>query len=139
MGKEFGIKYKKEIKYTMYNLPYVTWNVKDKEYRLRLTTMGCMALEDKLGKNPADIFVALSDGQLPKVREIVLVLHQALQPFNSGCSVEKAAEILDNYFETGKSLYDFMSNEVMKLFQSAGLLGSEANEESAEGALDPNA
>lgn len=123
----------------MYNLPYVTWNVKDKEYRLRLTTMGCMALEDKLGKNPADIFVALSDGQLPKVREIVLVLHQALQPFNSGCSVEKAAEILDNYFETGKSLYDFMSNEVMKLFQSAGLLGSEANEESAEGALDPNA
>lgn len=123
----------------MYNLPYVTWNVKDKEYRLRLTTMGCMALEDKLGKNPADIFVALSDGQLPKVREIVLVLHQALQPFNSGCSVEKAAEILDNYFETGKSLYDFMSNEVMKLFQSAGLLGSDANEESAEGALDPNA
>ena len=123
----------------MYNLPYVTWNVKDKEYRLRLTTMGCMALEDKLGKNPADIFIALSEGQLPKVREIVLVLHQALQPFNSGCSVEKAAEILDNYFETGKSLYDFMSNEVMKLFQSAGLLGSDANEESAEGALDPNA
>jgi len=111
---------------------YTIWKVGTKEFRLRLTTMGVMTLEDRLGKNPVDVFVALSDGQLPKIRDIVYILHQSLQPYHSGYSVEKAAELLDTYFEEGHSIYDFMTDQVMKVFQNAGLLNSQVEEESGE-------
>lgn len=116
---------------------YTEWNVADKTMKLRLTTAGVMAVEDKLGKNPTDIFIALSDGQLPKIREVVLILHQALQPFNSGYSVEKTANLLDAYFEEGHSIYELISNELMKVFRNAGLLGQEVEEEAASES-DPN-
>ena len=107
---------------------YTELTVKDKTYRLRLTTMGVMALEDKLGRNPVEIFMELSDGKLPKVREIVYILQQALQPYHNGFSVEKAAELIDTCAEEGMSIYDLMTNTVMELFRNAGLLGNESDE-----------
>lgn len=108
---------------------FTEWNVNDKTYKLRLTTMGVLALEDKLGKNPADIFLQLSDGQLPRIKEIVQVLHQSLQACHNGFTIEKTANLLDAYFEEGHSIYELVSNEIMKVFQNAGLLGSEVDEE----------
>lgn len=116
---------------------YTEWNVADKTMKLRLTTAGVMAVEDKLGRNPTDIFIALSDGQLPKIKEVVLILHQALQPFNSGYSVEKTANLLDSYFEEGHNIYELISNELMQVFRNAGLLGQDDDiEETSES--DPN-
>lgn len=116
---------------------YTEWNVADKTMKLRLTTMGAMQLEDKLGRNPAEIFLALSDGQLPKIKDVVFILHQALQPFNSGYSVEKTANLLDAYFEEGHSIYDLITNEIMQTFKNAGLLGQDVDEEEAS-EEDPN-
>ena len=110
---------------------YTEWNVDNKTYKLRLTTMGVIALEDKLGKNPADIFLALSDGQLPKIRDVVSIIHQSLQACHNGFTLDKTAALLDVYFESGHSIYDLVSNEIMKVFQDAGLLGS-ANDEEVE-------
>lgn len=112
--------------------PYITWNVDGKEFHLRLTTLGVINLEEKLGKNPADIFLALSDGQLPRVKEIVQVLHQSLQPLHNGYSIEKSASLLDSYFAEDKSIYDFVTGPMMELFKNCGLLGrpdEEAEEE----------
>lgn len=114
------------------NMPYVTWNVGSKEFRLRLTTMGVVKLEEKLGRNPADIFLQLSDGQLPKMGDILAILHQSLQSLHSGYTLEKAAGLLDNFFEEGHSVYEFLTDTVMKVFQSAGLLGNEVEAEDGE-------
>lgn len=122
----------------MSNLPYVVWNVNDKEFRLRLTTMGVVRLEEKLGRNPADIFLALSDGQLPKIGDVLTILHQSLQSLHSGYTVEKAAGLLDSYFEEGHSVYEFLTDTVMKVFQNAGLLGTEMESEEDEEKEDPN-
>ena len=111
---------------------YTEWSVKDKTFKLRLTTMGVLALEDKLGKNPADLFLALSDGQLPKIRDVVTILHQCLQPYHNGYTFEKAAGLLDTYFEEGHSVYEFLTEQIMKVFQSAGLLGTETETEEME-------
>ena len=123
----------------MSNLPYITWNVQDKEFRLRLTTMGVVRLEDKLGRNPADIFLQLSDGQLPKIGDVLTILHQSLQSLHSGYTLEKAAGLLDSYFEEGHSVYEFLTDTVMKVFQSAGLLGTETEPEEGEEKDNPNA
>ena len=111
---------------------YTELTVKDKTYRLRLTTMGVMALEDKLGRNPVEIFMELSDGKLPKVKEIVYILHQSLQPYHNGFSVEKAAELLDSCAEEGMSIYDLITTTVTELFRNAGLLGNEVDEPEVE-------
>ena len=116
---------------------YTEWNVADKTMKLRLNTMGVLALEDKLGRNPADIFLALGDGQLPKIKDVVLILHQSLQPFNSNYSVEKTANLLDSYFEEGHSIYELLTNEIMQVFKNAGLLGQDVDKEEAE-EEDPN-
>lgn len=108
---------------------YTEWSVDNKTYKLRLTTMGVLALEDKLGKNPADIFLALSDGQLPKIRDVVTIVHQSLQACHNGFTLDKTAALLDTYFESGHSIYDLVSNEIMKVFQDAGLLGSSTDDE----------
>lgn len=121
------------------NLPYVVWSVQDKEFRLRLTTMGVVKLEDKLGRNPADIFLQLSDGQLPKIGDVLTILHQSLQSLHSGYTLEKAAGLLDSYFEEGHSVYEFLTDTVMKVFQSAGLLGTEMEPEEGEEKDNPNA
>lgn len=104
---------------------YTEWKVNDKTFKLRLNTMGVLQLEDKMGRNPADMFMALSEGQLPKIRDVVYILHQSLQPYHNGYTMEKAAELLDKYAEEGHSIYDFLTTEVMDLFRNAGLLGSE--------------
>ena len=121
------------------NLPYVTWNVDDKEFRLRLTTMGTVKLEEKLGRNPADIFLQLSDGFLPKIGDVLIVLHQSLQSLHSGYTMEKAASLLDSYFAEGHSVYEFLTDTVMKVFQAAGILGTEMDEEEDKESEDPNA
>lgn len=121
------------------NLPYVVWSVQDKEFRLRLTTMGVVKLEDKLGRNPADIFLQLSDGQLPKIGDVLTILHQSLQSLHSGYTLEKATGLLDSYFEEGHSVYEFLTDTVMKVFQSAGLLGTEMEPEEGEEKDNPNA
>lgn len=112
---------------------YTEWIVDNKTYKLRLTTMGVLALEDKLGKNPADIFLALSDGQLPKVRDVVSIIHQSLQANHNGFTLDKTAALLDTYFESGHSVYDLVSNEIMKVFQDAGLLGTSTDDGEEEG------
>ena len=114
------------------NLPYVTWEVAGKEFRLRLTTMSVVKLEEKLGRNPADIFLDLSNGVLPKIGDVLVILHQSLQALHSGYTVEKAAGLLDAYAEEGHSIYEFLSGPVMSLFQSAGLLGTEEQTEEGE-------
>lgn len=111
---------------------YTELTIKDKTYRLRLTTMGVMALEDKLGHNPVEIFMDLSEGRLPKVREIVYIIHQALQPYHNGFSVEKAAELLDSCAEEGMSIYELISTTVMELFRNAGLLGKDDESQEVE-------
>ncbi len=116
---------------------YTEWKCDNKTFKLRLTTMGTMALEDKLGRNPADIFLALGDGQLPKIGDIVLILHQSLQPYHSSYTVEKTAGLLDTYFEEGHTIYGLLTGEIMKVVQNAGLLSAEADKEGGS-EEDPN-
>lgn len=103
----------------------VTIEIKGQEYKLRLTTMGVLNLEEKLGRNPVDVYVQLGDGQIPKIKDIVFIIHQALQPYNSNMNLEKAAMLLDDYVSEGNSIFDLLNNQIYKLFQEAGLLAKE--------------
>ena len=57
---------------------YTTLTVCENEYKCRLTTKGCVDLEKKLGANPISIFMNIANNQLPKIEDMVAVLHASM-------------------------------------------------------------
>lgn len=97
------------------------------DYKLRLTTKGVVNIERKLGKNPVTILLDLDEGKLPFVGDIVIILHEALQPYQHGLKEDDAYDILDKYADTGKTLFDFITTVLIDLYKGAGLISPDVN------------
>ena len=95
---------------------YHTLTVNGEEYRLRLTASAILAIEKKLGKS---LFQALEHIQDNMVETITTILWGAMQPLQSGFTLEKAMQLYDGYIDEGHSLEDLMQ-EVHKLFEASG-------------------
>ena len=107
---------------------YTTLEIADKEYKLRLNALNQIKLEEKLGKNPLDIFN--TGGSIPKLSDMITVLHFALKTYHEK---EKAYDVYDAYIDNGGSYTDFVM-VVMKVMEDCGLLpkDTEKAEETAE-------
>lgn len=102
--------------------------INGKDYRLKLPTRMVVTLEDRLGSNPLAIFD--SDG-IPKVKDMMLIFHAALQPYNHSISLTDTYDLFDAYLEEGHTLPDFVT-VIMEIFRSSGLIASVAEEEEAK-------
>ena len=49
---------------------YYSFNVKDKEYKARLTAKTCIDLEKKLGTNPLNVMMSMDEKKMPSLDEI---------------------------------------------------------------------
>ena len=106
---------------------YTELELNGEMYKLRLNTRGAIALEKILGKNPLDILLKLEDGELPKLTDIVLIFHQTLQAYNHGINIEKAYDLFDSYVESGKTMFDFIQEAMIPVFQNAGFIDKSAD------------
>ena len=100
-------------------------------YKLRLNTKASVALEKALGYNAISMFMEIDNGVMPKLGDILIVLHAMLQPLNHGTSMEKVYEIFDQYVEDGHSMYDLIPLFV-EVFQESGYMPSAKNTDSNE-------
>ena len=89
-----------------------------KDLKLRLDAKGCIGLERKLGKSPLTIFTD-STGNIPKLEELIMVLHCSLQKYQQGYTEDKAYELYDEYVEEGNTFTDFIPL-VMDIFKVSG-------------------
>ena len=90
------------------------------EYKLRLNTRNTVALEKQLGCNPIMIFGA--DGEtIPTVSAMVVILHQSLQTYEHGITLEKAYDIFDQYLEDGNTAVDFVK-VIMEIYKASGIV-----------------
>ena len=89
-----------------------------KDLKLRLDAKGCVSLEKKFGKNPLAIFTD-STGNIPKLEELIMVLHCSLQKYNAGYTEDKAYELYDEYVEEGNTFTDFIP-VIMDIFKVSG-------------------
>lgn len=104
---------------------YIDFLVKDKEYKLRLTTRAIVALEKQLGCNPLSIF---GDGEtIPTITTMVYILHAALQQYQHNISLNDAYIIFDEYLESNV-MTDFLP-VIIELYKVSGLI---KNEETVE-------
>ena len=93
-------------------------------YKLRLDAKRIVELEKKLGGSPLSAF--MKDGQVtsPTLQNLLLILHIALLPFQSGIKEEDMFEIYDKWVESGKTYSDLVI-VVTDLYRECGLIPKE--------------
>lgn len=98
-------------------------------YRLRLTTKASVALEKALGYNAIGMFMDIDNGVMPKLNDILIVLHAMLQPLNHGITIDKVYDLFDRYVADGHNMYDLIPLFI-EVFQEAGYMPKVSEEAS---------
>lgn len=108
--------------------------IKNNDYILRLNTRASIALEKALGRSPLAVFMDLDKGEMPKLQDMLLILHAALQPMNHKISLDATYDLFDDYAEEGNNIFDLVPIFI-ELFQECGYLAKSAGDsaEEAEG------
>ena len=92
------------------------------EYNSRLTARPCIKLEQELGKNPISIFTGLKDGELPKISDIIAIIHASIQTKHT---INDTYDIVDKYLEDN-SMTDLI-NLTLEIFKASGFIRNEKN------------
>lgn len=108
---------------------YTEFTAGDHTYKLRLTTQGVVSLEKALGYNPLQMFMGIDEDILPKLGDMITVLHQMLQAYEHGISKEDTFEIFDRFVEDGHTMWDIIP-VLLEVFQEAGFLPKEEDGDS---------
>ena len=111
---------------------YVTFEVGDKNLKLRMDTKNTVALERVIGTNPINELMKCAAGQLPTMDFVSATLHASLQKLEHGYTINNVYGLIDEYIESGKTLVDIIQM-LVEVFQLAGLIPK--GEE--EGEVDP--
>ena len=105
---------------------YTELNIGNETYKLRLTTRASVSLEKALGYNPLSMFMAIERGEMPKLGDMLIILHAMLQPLHHGINLDKTYDLFDNFVAEGHNLFDLVPIFV-EVFQESGYM-AKANE-----------
>lgn len=97
--------------------PYVEWCVREKVYKLKLTTGVIRRLEQGWNKS---LLSAVLDEGIPSIDVLSTLLQAALQKFHHGIKSMAVDEMLDEYFEAGGTQFDLLREVVYPLMHDAG-------------------
>lgn len=103
---------------------YTEFTAGDRTYKLRLTTHGIISLEKTLGYNPLQMFMGIDDDVLPKISDMITVLHQMLVPYEHGIRMDDTYDIFDAFIADGNTMWDLIP-VLIEAFQDAGFLPKE--------------
>lgn len=106
---------------------YITFEVGNSNYKLRLNTRGIVMLEKQLGRNPLNIFLENGVERIPTITEMVAVLHASLQQYNHGITLNDAYDIFDEYLAEGKATTDFIP-VILDIYKASGIVPKDATE-----------
>ena len=94
-----------------------------KEYQARLDINGCLELERKLGENPLNILTVLKNEKLPKIADLITILHQSLLPLQHGIKYD---DVINMWAEDGADLNKLLT-DIVNIFRDSGLVREETN------------
>lgn len=92
--------------------------IKDKQYRLKLTTQNIIGLEKVIKCNPLAIFG--NGEELPSVTTMINILWFSLLPFNHGMGFKEACDLFDEYLEEN-TMTDFI-NVILEIYKVSGII-----------------
>lgn len=104
---------------------YTILKIGNKEYKCRLTARACVDLERVLEGNPLNIFVKMEQTkQLPKLEDLIYILHASLQAYEHGISLNDAYDIYDAFVDNGKTIEDLVFF-MYEIFRVSGFFNQE--------------
>lgn len=112
---------------------YVSLIINGTEYKLRLTTRVCIALEKQLGYNPLQLFMAIEAGELPKLTDMLIIFNAMLQPLNHGINIDKVYDIFDDYCAEGHNMFDLVP-VFIDVFKAGGFINAGGEEDKVKNA-----
>ena len=113
---------------------YIEIIIGGESYKLRLTTKASVALEKALGYNPISMLMDIDNGVMPKLNDVLIMLHAMLQTYHHGFTLDKVYDLFDKYIADGKGMFDLIPVFV-EVFQQSGYLAANA---SSEGEIEKN-
>lgn len=106
---------------------YTELTIGKETYKLRLTTRSLVELEKTLGCNPIQMFMGIDNDVLPKLGDIIAILHQSLQALQHGISLDKTYDLMDEYL-SDHTVWDIIP-VFIDVFKDCGFM----EKDSAEG------
>lgn len=100
---------------------FIELQIGNETYKLRLNTRASITLEKALGKSPLAVFMELDNGEMPKLSDMLAILHACLQPLHHGITMDKTYDLFDRYVEDGNTLFDLVP-VFIEVFQESGYL-----------------
>ena len=101
---------------------YTTFRAGEKEYKLRMTASSICELEEKIGgKNPLSLLQGISENNLPRLSDLMMIFWGCLIPLNNKIGIKDAYTIYDEYIDGGGTLTDFIMI-LVDAFQVSGFL-----------------
>lgn len=99
---------------------YTTVKIKEHEYKLRLNAKNAVQLERKLGKHPLSVLMDLQGEQLPKIEDIITILHASLQCYQHEITEDNTYDIYDEFTEE-HGIEDVI-NLIVEIYKTAGFI-----------------
>ena len=100
---------------------YTELPIGEEIFKLRLNTKNSLMLERALGYNPISLLMDIDKGKMPKLADILIILHAMLQTFQHGYDMNKVYDLFDKYCEDGKSMFDLIPVFV-EVFEQSGYI-----------------
>ena len=112
---------------------YTELQIGEEIFKLRLTTKASISLERALGYNPITMLLDIDRGKMPKLADVLIILHAMLQTYHHGYDINKVYDLFDTYSAEGKSMFDLIPLFI-EVFEQSGYITktSEDNTEVAE-------
>lgn len=97
--------------------PFVSWEVGEETYKLKLTSAVIQKLEATF---KTSLMNAVLDNGIPTVGVMVAVLQAGLQKFNHGMKSSQVETLYDAYIDGGKTQIDLLREVIYPLMGDAG-------------------
>lgn len=110
---------------------YILLTIGENEYKLTLTTKGCVQLERVLGYNPVQLLLELDSGKLPKLSDMIMVLNVMLSQYQHGITIDKVYDIIDAFKADGHQIFELIPI-FTDVFKQSGFIAPDAEEEESK-------
>lgn len=100
---------------------YTELQIGEEIFKLRLNTKNSLMLERSLGYNPISLLMDIDKGKMPKLADILIILHAMLQTYHHGYDMNKVYDLFDRYSEDGKSMFDLIP-VFIEVFEQSGYI-----------------
>lgn len=110
---------------------YTELTIGGEVFKLRLNTRSSIQLEKALGYNPITMLMDIDSGKMPKLMDVIIILHACLQAYHHGYNLEKTMDLFDRYVDDNKSMFDLIP-VFIEVFQQGGYITKSESGETSE-------